>query len=126
MNRWTEREDALLEFHAHEGAEGCSKALRAAGRKRTPSACIARAHRLGISLQPHDVCVGCGRRLPRIPASGLCPACAKRARMEAYRERTELMRSLAREEDETRKEVMGMQREEWRERKRRQAAKRNL
>lgn len=80
--RWTEEEDNILVALANKGAGAVSKAIRAdTGMRRSESAVISRAHRLGVSLVRYDECIACGRPVKAGTLSrftGMCRLCNER------------------------------------------------
>lgn len=101
LMRWSSREIAYLEDHAHEGAETIALALG-----RSVTSVQWQASRYGISLKRRWQCPLCGTWSAKPPSkrTGWCPTCTKaRQRENLEREAMELERQVMREREENRK-----------------------
>lgn len=101
LMRWTSREIAFLEEHAHEGAEAIARSLG-----RSVTSVQRQASNYGISLKRRWHCPSCGRWIAKPPSrrTGWCSACTKaRQREKLEEEARELERQVMREKEENRK-----------------------
>lgn len=101
LMRWSSREIAYLEDHAHEGAAMVADALG-----RSVSSVQWQASKYGISLKRRWQCPLCGTWSAKPPSkrTGWCPTCTKaRQREKLEREAMELERQVMREREENRK-----------------------
>lgn len=101
--KWTTKQDAYLEAHAHKGAEWCAREMaREFGVRRSAESVRRHAYRIGASMRIHEVCPICGRDVPRLKdGSGLCRACHMRERSARTRElRDGLERTFQEQQDE--------------------------
>ena len=101
LTRWSSREIAYLQDHAHEGAAAIAAALG-----RSTSSVQWQASQYGISLKVRWQCPSCGAWSTKPPSkrTGWCSACTKaRQREKLEEEARELERQVMREREENRK-----------------------
>ncbi len=101
MKRWTSREIAYLEEHAHEGADAIADAL-----SRSVTSVQWQASSYGISLKRRWRCPNCGSWSTKPPngKTGWCSICTKARRRERLEEEArEIERQVMREKEENRK-----------------------